>query len=650
MVELDKDFVGYLKSLRKAKHEYYKDTVEYAEDLAVHAYGRKPYKILERVRPREEESIKEYRLESYEPKTKSKFDEACKVMKKMFNPSLYSIDWPGSIKGVPEDRTLQIYVEEEFPIRGSVINYLKEVGIKSVLSNPNGVFCVLFGKEVEQNEFRKPIVKFYEEDRILDFSEEFVVIHLSGELGKDALYMAFDIDGIYKIREEKTGQTHKFTLEEEKKHNFGSVPVWKAGGIYEEGIFKSFFDSAIPFWNKAIAHDSDLDGVYINHAFPYMWSIEIDCTNDDCVNGNVRAIKGDNASTLIKCNTCAGTGKQLSKSPYDMFTVNEDKFSENPSIVPPAGYISPDPAIISALDEKVERLMQQGMEVLKMHVLVGGNQSGRAKEWDKKELNESIREVSDLIFNIHYTNMVFYINKYRYGNDENVSQQLPVVNEPHNFDILTVSDLTSEISEATTANVSSHYVESLTKDATNKRFSSDIKERNRLNTIIELDPFSSVTIDDKMVMVSDGTADKIDIKISNNIKRYVDQAISEVPGFLEKPNDEKYKILQGYAGISDVTVPIDGTVQFNDQGGDDIDTPVDVEAEAKAKLKGSVGGVQGILEIQKSVSEGITQYSAALVLLNEIYGFEEKTATAMLGSEKSIPKQPAQVVTADEVT
>ncbi len=66
--------------------------------------------------------------------------------------------------------------------------------------------------------------------------------------------------------------------------------------------------------------------------------------------------------------------------------------------------------------------------------------------------------------------------------------------------------------------------------------------------------------------------------------------------------------------------------------GGDINTPIDIEAEAKARLKGSVGGVQGILGIQASVAQGITSIDAAIVLMQEIYGFDPKVSKRMLGT------------------
>jgi hypothetical protein len=62
---------------------------------------------------------------------------------------------------------------------------------------------------------------------------------------------------------------------------------------------------------------------------------------------------------------------------------------------------------------------------------------------------------------------------------------------------------------------------------------------------------------------------------------------------------------------------------------------VDIEAEAKARLKGSVGGVQGILQIQDSVSKGVTSIPSAIVLLQEIYGFDPAISKRMLGTPQA---------------
>lgn len=100
--------------------------------------------------------------------------------------------------------------------------------------------------------------------------------------------------------------------------------------------------------------------------------------------------------------------------------------------------------------------------------------------------------------------------------------------------------------------------------------------------------------------------------------------------------------------LTQMGLPIPGTTtqpgqNVNTQGagndptadGADLNTPQDVEAEAKAKLKGTVGGVQGILQIQASVAAGTTTYDAGLAILEEIYGFETEKGKKILGDPES---------------
>ena len=42
--------------------------------------------------------------------------------------------------------------------------------------------------------------------------------------------------------------------------------------------------------------------------------------------------------------------------------------------------------------------------------------------------------------------------------------------------------------------------------------------------------------------------------------------------------------------------------------------------------------MQGLIEIQQSVSAGTTQYESAIIMLGEIYGFDEVTARKLLGN------------------
>lgn len=60
----------------------------------------------------------------------------------------------------------------------------------------------------------------------------------------------------------------------------------------------------------------------------------------------------------------------------------------------------------------------------------------------------------------------------------------------------------------------------------------------------------------------------------------------------------------------------------------------DKTLEAQANLKGSVGGVQSLLEIQASYSQGLTTYDSAVNMLDVIFGYNRETAIRLLGQPK----------------
>jgi HK97 family phage portal protein len=64
---------------------------------------------------------------------------------------------------------------------------------------------------------------------------------------------------------------------------------------------------------------------------------------------------------------------------------------------------------------------------------------------------------------------------------------------------------------------------------------------------------------------------------------------------------------------------------------EDDPAAMDANAQAQANLRGSVGGVQGILSIQASFAQGLTTQQSAISILMEIYGFEENVARQILG-------------------
>ena len=100
-----------------------------------------------------------------------------------------------------------------------------------------------------------------------------------------------------------------------------------------------------------------------------------------------------------------------------------------------------------------------------------------------------------------------------------------------------------------------------------------------------------------------------------------------------------------------VEVEEDSIVISEDNGVDTTDV-VSGDSEtlkAQAALRGSVGGVQGVLGIQQSVSDGLTDFDSAITILMEIYGFTRSVSEALLGKPEETAELSSHVCMSEDI-
>jgi hypothetical protein len=152
--------------------------------------------------------------------------------------------------------------------------------------------------------------------------------------------------------------------------------------------------------------------------------------------------------------------------------------------------------------------------------------------------------------------------------------------------------------------------------------------------LVSYDPIYHINSKDKQVLLASGIIKKDDIikslysykilmkMVTDKGNTYLENQLSTIFADLDK---ELQPIINSYVGGNVIELA----------GGQAVDLNSEVqqkEAEAKANLKGSVGGVQGIIAIQQSVARGTTDRSSAIALLMEIYGFDLPTSEKMVGT------------------
>lgn len=542
------------------KHKLYKKAYEHAEEMEVHLYGEKPEKLLKRVRPREDPAISQYRLEAYEPTTQSTAEKALSICHKIFNPKLYVLKFDNNSRS----QELKKYSLEEYPGFNSIVNYVANVLLKRTMADPNAWIVIQpFEFDILDTQRVQPIATCYESEDVHYFvPRENVLIFIDeykdSNGNKIYLYQYFDRVGVYNVLFKRVGNDMIAEVANEYIHNFGELPCWQLGGIYDgdhPGLYRSFFSPAVPFWNKAINAESDLDGAYIMNIHHHKWEVADEC--DYILDGKYACNKGyiyqDTAKPSM-CPSCKGTGKKSAKGPYEVYQVAKDSLNPNTGVPsPPFGFVTVPTEATAMLEKRVEMLLEKGLNALNMDVVnkIGENQSGIAKVYDRTELYDFLEKLSGLFFDVHLKNIYYYFTWYMFGiqeKDDNERTKIePDIIKPSEFDIYSTPELTEQLKVAKESNVNPAYLQAKQEQIQNKDFASEPDKLVQLNLTLSLDPLAEIDRDSINIMQMGGTVKKTDVIIHDNIRKFVRMAMEEDKTFANKTYSEQMDVLTKYA-------------------------------------------------------------------------------------------------------
>lgn len=577
------EFDDRLKDIIKRgyRHPGYADAVKHAEEMSWHFYGTIPVKLLERSRPNEDPAITTYRKENYEPTTKSSADKAIHIVSKGFNPNLYSIRWAEKNE-TDNSKKLKDYTLEYYPKFNSVVNFTKDVLLRKMLADPNAVACV---KPYElpdgQSEALEPQIYLYGSEYIYDFDEEHYLLFCEEvKIGKDKyqVFEYFDEDQYVKFaaRVQNAGTSEKLIIIDDEGDYFiypygfdiNEPPVWQLQGMTEtmpsgEILYKSYFYSAAPYWNYAIIHESDLFASYIRHLFPQRYELSEQCKYQfpwdgklwPCRGGHIKmGLVSDAKATVIDCPHCAGSGWEPI-GPMGVYRYVKEKLVENAPIgIDPVGYINVPIDATKMLEERVEKMKRQGMWAINMDVEdeVGEVQSGVAKAIDRSAQYDTIYNIMSVVFDVHLTNIYYYFNKFMFGVeskslDKKDDENLPEINKPTQFDILSSAELINNFKVAKESGIDRNalQVKQIEIGTRDNETNPDLKLFTTL--ILDLDPLPGMPDDIVNMNVNSGYNSKADAVIHFNLKAFIERALGENKDFAEQDRKEKVLILETYA-------------------------------------------------------------------------------------------------------
>lgn len=579
---------GVVEKHNAYRHSCYKECVDHAEEMSWHLYGTKPETLLSRARPREDPEVKAYRLDNYEPTTKSAADKVINIFSKIFNPNLYSIRWE---KEGPSSAELKEYTLEYYPEHTSVVNFTKDVLLRKMLADPNAVAAVkpiklpgykyVYDENAEdkqrlvqdQTEQIEPIVVIYGSSCIWNFDYDHYLIFIRTEEERTPsqntitwyYFEYYDNEEIIQFRAYVSASSNNLVYEETEPrypHGCDKIPVWKLQGVPEskdngEIIYKSYINAAAPYWNYAIIHESDVLGAYIGHLHPLRIEVSEPCNHvhDNkykCIKGRIVTESGEK----FACPSCDGTGNK-SAGPYSVIKIPRDKLAdaEGNSIRPAdaVSYVTVPTEATRMLEERADRMRKMGMWAINMDVEdeVGEVQSGAAKVIDRSAQYDTLYNIGCVIFDVHLQNIFYFFNKYMFqvadrsaGKDP--EGNLPEINKPTQFDIASTAELVANYKVAKESGLDPNFlqlkqIEIGTRDLTTNP---DLKQFT--NLLLDLDPLPGMSAQDISLNVSRLLVRQVDAVIKNNIKRFIERAIEENPKFMELKKSEQKATLEKY--------------------------------------------------------------------------------------------------------
>ena len=640
-------------------HDSYGKTVEMAEDIQVHAaLDKLPDKLFQERAPNEDHAARKYRKASYQPETRPIWNKALSETNRIFNKQNYSLTFKDEKQG-------GYFLEE-----AQITEFFKDIVLGRKLNDANAVLTVFPNDVRDDREEYNPKILMFNADQVIEYnttgqdirslttinSEEDVDIYedefvnanffflksvlksvvLVGKKEREEglVFYYIDAHNIYLVKQ--YGKQNEWLFEilpmfdDVIGHNLGYVPVQFLEGIEvtQETItyFKSWFQDAVPPLNQVLYDSSNLQLVKTAHAFPIKVEYYDPCDESGCDGGQIETCNEvDNVLSCVQqtCGKCHGTGHKSKSGPLGVYQLRTPSKLEDGDIqvpFPGIGFVAPDTAILDFLRSEINVNKRASFDFMGIDVsssdVTATKEMATTKVIDRESLFSFLLGVSSQIFQLlDWT--ILTVGKIRYG--VTFTEESYTLKAPSAFDIRTYADLTNEYASAKDAGLPQSYLDSLRKELQIVRFGNEGDPKEQLKTFVLGDYIKKDDLE-ILALYGAGILTDWEIELINNFDRYTTGL--DLEGDMAKNMAFAIDSAKAYVNAKKTPIiDIEGII---------TGVPTD------NKLRTTVGGVQGILEIQASLSAGLTDRDSAIQMLIQLYGFSEDDANKLLGDPKII--------------
>lgn len=618
------DLLPYFKG--EKKQYFYQDASDCWEEFKPHSSGCFPAKLIEQRRPNETLEVFAYRKLIWEPITKPTFWRIITSLGKIRRSQDWVITYPNNrsdFSKIIDDETLEQYCENEYPYFTSLTNWIFSVCLKEYLTDPNGVIFIMpLSADIADNEYVEPFTTVFNCCDVIYFDENGYCIlndpegtYYMNKKTQEKGKAFFVVTDTYIQRVVQIDSKSNFDEDYIYEHGLGEMPVFRLGGIISESqgknyLYESRISGILPELNEAVREYSDLQAGKVTNIYVERWEY----TSHECTVCKGKGLVqnplwsqgcGAEIAREIQCQFCSHG--YVVAGPYSKVIVKPAEVGQQQVPLPPAGYIEKDVAIVELMDKSVADHIHRALSAINFQFLdqVPLNISGKGKEVDKDELNNTVSAIAEDLIRIMdncYRLIAYYRYKASYTQDE-INDMVPMIPVPERFDLLSSDYMQTELKSAKDAKINPIITSAMEIDYAAKRFGTQKEIRESVALCAKLDPFSNVAEDDKMVRLSNKGIAQEDYVISSNIYQFVQRALEENKEFYDMELVEQKKVMQTYAQeiiagndtagqiVKDVTM--NGLYDQNQVGGNGTANGVGNNISIDQQQKDAVNGQTG---------------------------------------------------------
>ncbi len=668
--ELVNSKVEILKGAKQSKKmpEYtpvYIESVDAFEKISVHAeQGKFPARLFKKRAPNQTEEEFDYIESTYKNTTYPIWNRFNGFIGRIWNDQNWSIKFAENAdsKDAPQD-----YLEKEYPTFKSLENYYKSIVTPVKEKDAMGAIChkpyYIPVKQNEANELVvdetqliKPVACIYNSSQVVGFLEsEYILIELKeksvvefgGYKKQDGLiYEFYDRDNIWRIVQVGKQIDYKFEYYLYWNHALGYLPADKLKGIPEqremEILYSSHFMAAVDTMDDIALDDSYLRIIKAGHAFPHKWEYVDDCDysneNGLCINGKV-SIKNGESYIMSECPSCHGTGKAKAASPLGVYQVkapNQNNTGGSADIqIPPMGWVAPDPAIMEFLRKETQSNEKKALSILNLSSPsdAQGSDTALGKQIDREESFSFVQDISNQNFEL-FEFSTKCILQMRYGKEI----ELPIISYPKNFAIRNENELTEELANAKSGGLPEIAIRKILQDYLITRFNADVYTMQMVDLTFYADRLICLSTTEIAQKKLSATVANWEDILHTSIYTFIAELLVSDSNFFDKTIEEQKKAVVKKAKAKDLEInkPLLNVDQVLANANGEVQPPADAEAEAAARLRGSVGGAQVITGFVEKVSLGQMDRDAAIEGLKFLFKVDDNQAALLLGPVKKV--------------